>query len=194
MFSGYKSFEIINIKNSSIPTVSVPDYPDHIDGAAEIVYDPAAGVVRACGGLEYSNEVDKCFTYDGLQWSEMAPTCEPWYPGGDQSQRFSFFIPNIGWWWMLRDSCGANCNRIHTSTVAFMKQMKIQFDQKKRTTYIHTAITPFKIDEITKAGRALKRAGAELSNTYDNFSGTQLGAEIFEFKDDPVPKILCKKY
>ena len=61
----------------------------------------------------------------------------------------------------------------------------LQCVQKKRTTYFQTDVTPFKIDEISKAGRALKRAGAELSNTYDNFSGTQLGAEIFEFKVDP---------
>ena len=54
------------------------------------------------------------------------------------------------------------------------------------------AVTPIKIDEITKA--ALKRAGADLSNAYNNFSNTQLGAEIFKFKDDPVPKYFVKKY
>ena len=42
----------------------------------------------------------------------------------------------------------------------------LQCVQKKRTTYFQTAITPFKIDEITKAGRAQKRAGADLSNKY----------------------------
>ena len=46
------------------------------------------------------------------------------------------------------------------------------------------AVTPIKIDEITKA--ALKRAGADLSNAYNNFSDTQLGSEIFEFKVDPL--------
>ena len=35
-----------------------------------------------------------------------------------------------------------------------------------------------------------QRAGADLSNAYSNFSDTQLGAEIFEFKDDPVPKFV----
>ena len=55
------------------------------------------------------------------------------------------------------------------------------------------AITPLKIDEITNAGRALKRAGADLSKTYNNFPDTQLGAEIFKFKVDPEPKNLCKK-
>ena len=69
----------------------------------------------------------------------------------------------------------------------------LQCVQKKRTTYFQTAVTPFKIDEITK-GRALKRAGADLSNAYNNFSDTQLGAEIFDFKDDPVPKYFVKKY
>ena len=54
----------------------------------------------------------------------------------------------------------------------------IQYVQKKRTTYFKTAVTHFKIDEISKAGRALKRAGADLSNAYNNFFGTQLGAEI----------------
>ena len=49
---------------------------------------------------------------------------------------------------------------------------KILCVQKKRSTYFQTAITPFKIDEITKAGRAQKRAGADLSNAYNNFSGT----------------------
>ena len=48
------------------------------------------------------------------------------------------------------------------------------------------AVTPIKIDEITKAGRALIRAGADLSNAYNNFSDTQLGSEIFEFKVDPL--------
>ena len=63
----------------------------------------------------------------------------------------------------------------------------IQCVQKKRNTYFQTAITPIKIDEITKAGRVLERAGADLSNNaYKNFSGTQLGAEIFEIKVDPV--------
>ena len=50
----------------------------------------------------------------------------------------------------------------------------LQCVQKKRTTYFQTAVTPFKIDEITKAGRALKRAG------------TQLGVKIFEFKVDTL--------
>ena len=53
------------------------------------------------------------------------------------------------------------------------------------------AIAPFKIDERTKA--ALKRAGADLSNTYNNFSDTQLGAKICEFKVDPVPKYFVEK-
>ena len=65
---------------------------------------------------------------------------------------------------------------------------------KKRTTYFQTAITPLRIVEIKKVGRDSERAWADLSIAYNNFSVTQLGAEIFEFKDDPVPKILCKKY
>ena len=65
---------------------------------------------------------------------------------------------------------------------------------KKRTTYFQTAVTPFKIDEIMKAGRDLKRAGADLSKTYNNFSYTQLEAKISEFKVDRVPKYFVKKY
>ena len=110
LFTGYKSFGMINIKNSSIPTVSVPDYLDYIDGA---VYDPVAGVVRACGGEEFNNDVDRCFMYNGLEWSEMAPMCEPW----DESNqgRISFFIPNVGWWILaLKYSCGGGCNDIRS--------------------------------------------------------------------------------
>ena len=44
----------------------------------------------------------------------MAATCEPWSDYNSYSyQRFSFFIPNVGWW-MLIDSCGANCNHIYS--------------------------------------------------------------------------------
>ena len=64
---------------------------------------------------------------------------------------------------------------------------------KKRTTYFQTAVTSFRIVEIKKVGRDSERARADLSNAYNYFSVTQLGAEIFEFKDDPVPKIFCKK-
>ena len=70
----------------------------------------------------------------------------------------------------------------------------LQCVQKKRTTYFQTAVTSFRIVEIKKVGRDSERARADLSNAYNYFSVTQLGAEIFEFKDDPVPKILCKKY
>ena len=70
----------------------------------------------------------------------------------------------------------------------------IQCVPKKRTTYFQTAVTPLRIVEIKKVGRDSERARADLSDTYNFFSVTQLGAEIFEFKDDPVPKILCKKY
>ena len=70
---------------------------------------------------------------------------------------------------------------------------KIQCVQKKRITYFQTAVTSFRIVEIKKVGRDSERARADLSNAYNYFSVTQLGAEIFEFKDDPVPKIFCKK-
>ena len=76
----------------------------------------------------------------------------------------------------------------------FCGLQKIQCVPKKRTTYFQTAVTPLRIVEIKKVGRDSERAWADLSVAYNNFSVTQLGAEIFEFKDDPVPKILCKKY
>lgn len=55
-------------------------------------------------------------------------------------------------------------------------------------------VTHFRIVEIKKVRRA--RAWKELvdlSNAYNYFSVTQSGAKLFKFKDDPVPKILCKK-
>ena len=39
----------------------------------------------------------------------------------------------------------------------------------------------------------MERAGADLSDTYNYFSVTQLGAEILEFKVDPVQKIFLIK-
>ena len=71
-------------------------------------------------------------------------------------------------------------------------ELHLQCVQKKRTTYFQTAVTSFRIVEIKKVGRDSERARADLSNAYNYFSVTQLGAEIFEFKDDLVPKI-CKK-
>ena len=65
---------------------------------------------------------------------------------------------------------------------------------KKRTNYYQIAITPLRIVEIKKVGRDSERARADLSVAYNNFSVTQLGAEIFEFKDDPEPKYFIKKY
>ena len=50
------------------------------------------------------------------------------------------------------------------------------------------AVTHFRIVKITKVGGVLERVGADLSDTYNYFSVTQLGAEILEFKVDPVPK------
>ena len=60
---------------------------------------------------------------------------------------------------------------------------------QKRTTYFQMAITPFIIVEIKKVRKDSERA--DLSIAYNYFSVTQLGAKIFDFKVDPVPKILC---
>ena len=58
----------------------------------------------------------------------------------------------------------------------------LQCVPKKRTTYFQTAVTPLRIVEIKKVGRDSERARADLSDTYNYFSVTQLGAEIFEIK------------
>ena len=57
---------------------------------------------------------------------------------------------------------------------------------QKKDYYFQMAVTHFRIVEITKVGGVLERAGADLSNTYNHFSVTQLGAEIFKLKVDPV--------
>ena len=70
----------------------------------------------------------------------------------------------------------------------YENEYKYRVSKKKRTTYFQmAAVTSFRIVEIKKVGRDLERARAGLSNTYNYFSVTQLGARIFEFKDDPVP-------
>ena len=46
---------------------------------------------------------------------------------------------------------------------------------------------------MTKARIILKRAVADLSKTYHNFSDTPLGADIFEFKVEAAPKTNDKK-
>ena len=73
------SFEIININNASLPAQSVPDYPEHIERPDFVMFDSKAGVVRACGGniptrqsLE-GTRTDKCFSFDGFEWTPMAP-------------------------------------------------------------------------------------------------------------------------
>ena len=51
------------------------------------------------------------------------------------------------------------------------------------------AIAPLKIIVGIKVGGVSESAGADLSVEYHNFPVAQQGAEIFEFKVDPVPKI-----
>ena len=54
-------------------------------------------------------------------------------------------------------------------------------------------IYAFKIVRMTKARIIMKRDVADISKTYHNFSYTQLGAEIFEFKVEEAPKTNDKK-
>ena len=58
---------------------------------------------------------------------------------------------------------------------------------QKRTTYFQMVVIPFRIVEISIVGRDLEGAGGDFSIAYNNFSVTQFGAEILEFKVDPVP-------
>ena len=87
-----------------------------------------------------------------------------------------------------------HCKNYLQDCIAIVSNSYSTVCPKKRTTYFQTAVTPLRIVEIKKVGRDSERARADLSDTYNFLSVTQLGAEIFEFKDDPVPKILCKKY
>ena len=50
----------------------------------------------------------------------------------------------------------------------------IQCVPQKRTICFQMAVTPFRILEITKVGRVLERAGADLSNAYNKLSVTQI--------------------
>ena len=51
------------------------------------------------------------------------------------------------------------------------------------------AIEPLRIEVGIKVRGVSESAGADLSGKYHNFPVAQQGAEIFEFKVDPVPKI-----
>ena len=51
------------------------------------------------------------------------------------------------------------------------------------------AIAPLKIIVGIKVGGVSESAGADLSVEYHNFPVAQQGAEIFEFKVDPVLKL-----
>ena len=51
------------------------------------------------------------------------------------------------------------------------------------------AVAPLKIVVGIKVGGDSESVGAELSVEYHNFSVAQEEAEIFEFKDSPVPKL-----
>ena len=50
------------------------------------------------------------------------------------------------------------------------------------------AVTHLRIVGFTKVGTVLNRVGADLFNSYNDFSVTQMGAKIIKFKVDPDPK------
>ena len=78
-----------------------------------------------------------------------------------------------------------------------MKQFGIYCKTQKHTTgcpqknfiLLWKAIAPLKIIVGTKVGGVSESAGADLSMEYHNFPVAQQGAEIFEFKVDPVLKL-----
>ena len=65
----------------------------------------------------------------------------------------------------------------------------LQGVHKKKFILIWKAIAPLKIIIGTKVGGVSENAGANLSMEYHNFPVAQQGAEIFEFKVDPVLKL-----
>ena len=73
--------------------------------------------------------------------------------------------------------------------------MEVQYNSftyrvtKKNFIILWKAIAPLKIIVGIKVGGVSESAGADLSMEYHNFPVAQQGAEIFEFKDDPVPKL-----
>ena len=60
---------------------------------------------------------------------------------------------------------------------------------QKNFTLLWKAIAPLKIVVGIKVGGVSESAGADLSMEYHNFPVAQQGAEIFEFKVDPVLKL-----
>ena len=84
------------------------------------------------------------------------------------------------------------CIKIHIDTNKQVSIKSCRMCVTKNLGQLQTAITPFRIVRIAKFGGVLKRAQADLSSEYNNFSGTQLGAEIFKFKVDPGTKTQIK--
>ena len=64
----------------------------------------------------------------------------------------------------------------------------IQGVHKINFTLLWKAIAPLKIIAGIKVWGVSESAGADLSVEYHNFPEAQQGAEIFEYKVDPVPK------
>ena len=60
---------------------------------------------------------------------------------------------------------------------------------QKKLRLLWKAIAPLRIIVGIKVGGVSESAGADLSGKYHNFPVAQKGAEIFEFKVDPVPKL-----
>ena len=76
-----------------------------------------------------------------------------------------------------------NVNKIYSSSVSHTGC------PQKKLRLLWKAIAPLRIIVGIKVGGVSESAGADLSGKYHNFPVAQKGAEIFEFKVDPVPKL-----
>ena len=75
-------------------------------------------------------------------------------------------------------------------TLSFFSNMKTYTGcLQKNFRLLWNTIAPLKMVVGTKVGGVLESAGADLSGKCHNFPVAQKGAEIFEFKVEPVPKL-----
>ena len=91
--------------------------------------------------------------------------------------------------------CDQWCNTIfymqYIEIVSLMLFCGIRYTgcPQKKLRLLWKAIAPLRIIVGIKVGGVSESAGADLSGKYHNFPVAQKGAEIFEFKVDPVPKL-----
>ena len=114
-----ESFEFIDIANDVVLDSYNSEYPAYIRYPGEMIFDEDIGKLRACGGeiqsLKQNSSsypyTDKCYTFDGYSWEEMASL--PNYICPYSNSRFSVQVENEGWW-IFQDCCGSKCNIIES--------------------------------------------------------------------------------